>query len=154
MARAKIAHSEGLAAVTAWRESFANEDASVPVPVPGSIPGSVPGSGVVPAPALGAGTLAPGAGTLALAVRYTLPTVAERFPGATVEVRVPPYGAAQCLAGPRHTRGTPPNIVEADARPWLCLVTGSLSWADAVAAGRVHASGQRADLSELLPLAE
>src|SRR6218665_592288 len=115
MSRAKIAHSEGLPALTAWRESVANGDASVSVP--GLASGPAPGSGVVPAPAL-----RPGA--LALAVRYTLQTFADRSPGAPVEVRVPPYGAAQCVAGPRHTRGTPPNIVETDATTWLCLVTG------------------------------
>jgi len=58
----------------------------------------------------------------------------------------------QCLAGPRHTRGTPPNVVETDAETWLALATGTLRWADAVAAARVRASGERADLSPLLPL--
>ena len=90
---------------------------------------------------------------LGIAVRFTLEQLAEAAPGGTVEVRVPPYGVVQCLAGPRHTRGTPPNVVETDAETWLALAVGDRTWADAVAAGRVHASGNRADLSELLPLA-
>jgi len=90
--------------------------------------------------------------TLALAVRYTLQLLAEQAPGGTVEVRVPPHGAVQCVEGPKHTRGTPPNVIETDAATWLALATGDLAWADARAAGRVHASGQRADLDGLLPV--
>ncbi|WP_074260264.1 sterol carrier family protein [Agromyces cerinus] len=90
--------------------------------------------------------------TLALAVRYSLQVLAEEAPGGTVEVRVPPFGAVQCIEGPKHTRGTPPNVVETDVTTWLALATGRLSWADARAAGRVHASGQRADLSAVLPI--
>jgi hypothetical protein len=90
--------------------------------------------------------------TLALAVRYTLQLLAEQAPGGTVEVRVPPHGAVQCIEGPKHTRGTPPNVVETDASTWLALATGRLSWADARGAGRVHASGQRADLAAVLPV--
>jgi len=90
--------------------------------------------------------------TLATAVRFLLQVLAERAEGNTVEVRVPPFGAVQCIEGPRHTRGTPPNVVETDATTWLALATGSLVWADALAEGRVHASGQRADLSDYLPV--
>lgn len=90
---------------------------------------------------------------LAAAVRWTLEELAERHPGHSTEVRVPPFGAVQCIAGPRHTRGTPPNVVETDASTWLALVTGELGWQDAAASGRVRASGSRADLSALLPLA-
>lgn len=90
--------------------------------------------------------------TLALAVRYSLQLLAEEAPGGTVEVRVPPFGAVQCIEGPKHTRGTPPNVVETDVTTWLALATGALSWADARAAGRVHASGQRADLGDVLPI--
>lgn len=90
--------------------------------------------------------------TLALAVRYTLQLLAEQAPGGTVEVRVPPYAAVQCVEGPKHTRGTPPNVIETDAATWLALAAGDLSWGEARAAGRVHASGQRADLSEHLPV--
>lgn len=87
-----------------------------------------------------------------IAVRFTLEELAEVAPGHTVEVRVPPDGAVQAVEGPRHTRGTPPNVVETDPETWLLLVTGQLDWADAVADGRVSASGERADISALLPL--
>ena len=89
---------------------------------------------------------------LATAVRYCLEELATRAPGPSVEVRVPPFGVTQCLEGPRHTRGTPPNVVETDPQTWLQLATGRLDWAGALATGRVHASGQRADLSAVLPL--
>jgi hypothetical protein len=90
--------------------------------------------------------------TVATAVRFTLEELATRAPGRALEVRVPPYGAVQCVEGPRHTRGTPPNVVETDARTWLDLVTGQSDWATALAGGTVHASGQRATLAGLLPL--
>jgi hypothetical protein len=90
--------------------------------------------------------------TTATAVRYLLQLLAERAPGNTVEVRVPPFGATQCIPGPRHTRGTPPNVIETDPATWLALASGSLSWADGLASGAVHASGQRASLDGLLPL--
>ncbi|MFC8193702.1 sterol carrier family protein [Cellulomonas sp. NPDC057328] len=86
------------------------------------------------------------------AVRFTLEELADVAPGNAVEVRVPPDGAVQAVEGPRHTRGTPPNVVETDPATWLALATGGTTWADALAAGRVHASGERADLSALLPL--
>lgn len=89
---------------------------------------------------------------LATAVRYLLQLLDEKAPGNSVEVRVPPFGAAQVVQGPRHTRGTPPNVVEMDALTWIALATGDEAWADAVTAGRVHASGTRADLTGLLPL--
>ncbi len=85
-------------------------------------------------------------------VLYTLEELAVRHPGATCEVRVPPFGVVQALAGPRHTRGTPPNVVETDGRSWLELATGRLSWDLAVAQGRVLASGERSDLGPFLPL--
>ena len=89
---------------------------------------------------------------VATAVRYLLQLLATEAPGNTVEVRVPPHGAVQCIEGPNHTRGTPPNVVETDADTWVALATGSLSWADAVSSGRVSASGQHADLSAQLPV--
>ncbi|MHB1235092.1 MAG: sterol carrier family protein [Microbacteriaceae bacterium] len=88
----------------------------------------------------------------ALAVRYLLQVLADAAPGSSVEVRVPPYGAVQCIQGPGHSRGTPANVVESDAASWLALATGSLAWADGIETGRVHASGQRADLGACLPL--
>jgi hypothetical protein len=89
---------------------------------------------------------------LAAAVRLSLRALAADAPGRTVEVRVPPFAAVQCVDGPRHTRGTPPNVIETDPRTWLELATGELDWTTAVDAGRVSASGTRADLSRWLPL--
>jgi len=88
----------------------------------------------------------------AMAVRYLLQMLSDRAPGNTLEVRVPPYGAVQCVEGPNHTRGTPPNVVEMDAETWIALATGSLEWSAAVAANKVSASGSRASLEELLPI--
>ncbi|MGN6301197.1 MAG: sterol carrier family protein [Angustibacter sp.] len=88
----------------------------------------------------------------ATAVRWSLEEIAARAPGHTVEVRVPPFGVTQCIEGPRHTRGTPPNVVETDAATWLALVTGAITWAQARAEARVSASGERADLGGHLPL--
>ena len=90
----------------------------------------------------------------ALAVRYTLQCLAERAPGKSVEMRVPPFGAVQAVDGPGHTRGTPPNVIETDAATWLALATGAETWADAVARGAVRASGVRADVSAWLPLVQ
>ncbi|NUP02016.1 MAG: hypothetical protein HOV96_03315 [Nonomuraea sp.] len=86
------------------------------------------------------------------AVRHLLEKLAAAAPGRTVEVRVPPYAAVQAIPGPRHTRGTPPNVVETDAHTWLELALGRLTWDEAVERGSVAASGSRADLSEHLPL--
>lgn len=88
----------------------------------------------------------------ATAVRFSLEELAARAPGRSVEVRVPPFGAVQCIEGPRHTRGTPTNVVETDAETWLLLVTGRRTWEQARAAGSISASGQRSDLSAHLPL--
>jgi uncharacterized protein (TIGR03083 family) len=92
---------------------------------------------------------------LAAAVRTLTAILAGQHPGRSVEVRVPPYAAVQCGLGdpgPTHTRGTPPNVVETDPVTFLRLATGRVRWADAVAAGRVSASGLRADLSTALPV--
>lgn len=86
------------------------------------------------------------------AVRFTLEELADVAPGNAVEVRVPPDGAVQAVEGPRHTRGTPPNVVETDPQTWLQLATGTLMWDDAISEGRIRASGERADLGEWLPL--
>lgn len=86
------------------------------------------------------------------AVRALLTVLAERAPGRSVEVRVPPYGAVQCVPGPRHTRGTPANVVEMEPETWLAVASGRLDWADAITQGRVRVSGIRADLSAHLPL--
>ena len=123
VARRRIDVQEGKAALKAWLE--AAQPAS-DVPLPRTV--------------------------LATAVRYSLEEVTARAPGNSVEVRVPPFGVTQCVEGPRHTRGTPPNVIECDAATWLAMVTGQLGWAEAVGAGKVAASGLRADLSALLPL--
>ena len=85
-------------------------------------------------------------------VRFTLEELATLAPGNSVEVRVPPLGVTQCVAGPRHTRGTPPSVVETSPAVWAALVLGTCSWEQAVAAGVLDASGERSDLSTLLPL--
>lgn len=89
---------------------------------------------------------------VAITARVLAAALAVKTPGRSVELRVPPHTAVQAVDGPRHTRGTPPNVVETDAVTWLELATGRLAWADAVAAGRVSASGERADLSTYLPV--
>ncbi|MGZ4509672.1 MAG: sterol carrier family protein [Blastococcus sp.] len=89
---------------------------------------------------------------LGAAVKTSARWLAQQVPGRSVELRVPPHVAVQCVEGPRHTRGTPPNVIETDAATWLRLATGALTWDDAVAAGKVSASGNRADLSAHLPL--
>lgn len=122
-ARRRVDVKEGKAALDAWLEAARSpSDAPLPRPV------------------------------VATAVRYTLEEVTARAPGNSVEVRVPPFGVTQCVEGPRHTRGTPPNVIECDAATWLAMATGGLAWADAVEEGKVAASGLRADLSALLPL--
>ncbi len=89
---------------------------------------------------------------VALAVRGLAERLAELAPGHHVELRVPPYAAVQCVEGPRHTRGTPPNVVEVEPLAWVQLCMGELSWAEAAADGRVRTWGDRADLSAWLPL--
>ena len=89
---------------------------------------------------------------LGAAVKTTARWLAQHVPGRSVELRVPPHVAVQCIEGPRHTRGTPPNVVETDAETWLRLATGQLSWDAAVGQGSVTASGNRADLGQHLPL--
>ncbi|MCP2048061.1 UNVERIFIED_ORG: hypothetical protein J3D58_002133 [Paenarthrobacter nicotinovorans] len=134
VARRRVDISEGRAALAAWQAAV------------GSSSGEAAG---------GSGAAAgnpPSRAVIATAVRYSLEEVTARAPGNSVEVRVPPFGVTQCVEGPRHTRGTPPNVIETDADTWLGLVTGRLNWAEAVSAHKVTASGLRADLSELLPL--
>jgi hypothetical protein len=94
----------------------------------------------------------PESGVLRSAVRHLLWTLEALAPGRSVEVRVPPVAAVQCVAGPRHTRGTPPNVVETDPVTWFRLATGRVGWDEAVQSGAVRASGPRADLEPYLPL--
>jgi hypothetical protein len=90
---------------------------------------------------------------LKAATKHLLALLEQRAPGRSVEVRVPPFAAVQCVSGARHTRGTPPAVVETDPQTWIALATGDVAWADAVHKGHVRASGERSDLSEWLPLA-
>ncbi|BBY02796.1 hypothetical protein MSEO_32950 [Mycobacterium seoulense] len=96
---------------------------------------------------------APDRESLGTAVRLTARTLAAVAPGASVEVRIPPFVAVQCIAGPRHTRGTPPNVVETDPRTWLLLAAGLLSFPEARDVGAISLSGSRAgDIEHCLPL--
>lgn len=124
-ARRRIAPADGVEAVRRWA---AHESAAEP------------------------STNVPDRRTLATAVRYTLEELAACAPGRSVEVRVPPFGVTQAVAGAVHRRGTPPAVVETDAGTWLALATGRLSWHEAAAAGALRASGERCDLSAYLPL--
>jgi len=94
----------------------------------------------------------PEKGDLRSAARFLLHELARVSPGRSVEIRVVPVAAVQAVAGPRHTRGTPPNVVETDPLTWFKLATGRLAWAEAVRTGTVQASGPRSDLSAYLPL--
>jgi hypothetical protein len=96
---------------------------------------------------------APARDALATAVRLSARTLAALAPGASVEVRIPPFVAVQCVSGPKHTRGTPPNVLQTDPRTWLLLATGLLSLAEAKTAGAVTLSGSRAgEIEQWLPL--
>ena len=96
--------------------------------------------------------IAPDPRALKLVVKELAGVLAERYPGKSVEVRIPPHTAVQCVGGPRHTRGTPPNVVETDGTSFVRLAAGREHWSDLVADGRVRASGERSDLSGMLPL--
>ncbi|WP_326502768.1 sterol carrier family protein [Rothia nasimurium] len=127
--RRKITEADGLAAVVQVRQVFEgaeNEDARA------------------------AAFAALPRGVRAASVRFLLEELATLAPGNSVEVRVPPLGVTQCIAGPRHTRGTPPNVVETDPLTWCAIALGYASWQSAALA--ISASGLRADLSDYLPL--
>ncbi len=85
-------------------------------------------------------------------VKRTLALLETKAPGRAIEVRIPPYAAIQCGEGPTHTRGTPPNVIEMDADTWLALAVGTATWDAELHAGRIKASGSRADLAAYLPL--
>lgn len=95
-----------------------------------------------------------GSDDLRLLTKHLLALLVAKAPGGAVEVRVPPYAVAQCVEGTRHTRGTPPAVVETDPATWIALAVGDLAWSDAEDAARLRASGERSDLSPLLPLEE
>jgi hypothetical protein len=150
--RRRIAHDDGRAAVAAWRASRSGGSRSGAASQDRASAGEAAADGDRAGVVRDASPAVPRQ-TLATAVRYLLEELAERAPGNSVEVRVPPFGVAQCVEGPRHTRGTPPNVVETDAETWLALATGDLPWAEALASGKLSASGIRTDLGEYLPLA-
>ena len=131
--RAQIEHAAGLDAVSAWLRAERSQDRQLSDDV---------GSDALTVPRQ----------VLATAVRYALQRLVELAPGKSVEVRVPPFGAVQCVEGPGHTRGTPPNVVEMDAQTWLQLATGEVAWDAVRGSANVQASGVRADLSGLLPV--
>jgi hypothetical protein len=91
---------------------------------------------------------------LRLLTKHLLALLVSKAPGSAVEVRVPPYAVAQCVEGTRHTRGTPPAVVELDAATWIAVASGDLDWHEAEDTGRLTASGERSDLSTLLPVLE
>ena len=125
MAKRRISITEGLAAVAALREPDADR----------------------------AGATSSDNATLTTAVRFLLEDLAARIPGNSVEVRVPLFGAIQCVPGPDHRRGTPPNVVELDAQTWLAIALGEQTVEQALAEGRLIASGNRAlEFAAVLPL--
>lgn len=89
-----------------------------------------------------------------LLTKHFLAVLAERAPGNSVEVRIPPYAAAQVIPGVRHTRGTPPAVIETDAATWIALAVGEIAWTTAIDSGRIIASGERTDLTAYLPLTD
>lgn len=130
----KIPHDVGRAAIRAWQVTT-----SAPLETPAAFTTRT-------------ATPAPDRPTMATAVRYLLQQLEATAPGRALEVRVPPYGAVQCMEGPRHTRGTPPGVVEMDPDTWLALATGAMTWHESMESGLVRASGERANLEPWLPL--
>ncbi|MDR0504729.1 MAG: sterol carrier family protein [Bifidobacteriaceae bacterium] len=131
--RRRIAVADGQSAIVAWLTSLDSLDSQ--------------------ATAITNTPNQPDRAVLATATRYGLEELAARQPGNAVEVRVPPFGAVQAVRGPRHTRGTPPNVVEMSAPTWLALITGRLTWTQALSDRLVSASGSRAEeLATQLPL--
>jgi hypothetical protein len=123
------------------------------MPAPQPIPADELAAAVEPVRAWLAGEAdQPPRPVLSAAVKTAARWLAQQVPGRSVELRVPPFVAVQLVPGPRHTRGTPPNVIETDAATWLRLATGATTWADALADGAATASGNRADLSAYLPL--
>jgi hypothetical protein len=89
---------------------------------------------------------------LKLLTKELLKALVAKAPGHAVEVRVPPYGAVQCIEGPRHTRGTPGAVIELPPELWIDVALGRTTWAEARSTGKLRASGERTDLTGLLPL--
>jgi mRNA-degrading endonuclease toxin of MazEF toxin-antitoxin module len=137
VARTRIPDAEGMAAVRACIERAEGQPGQPRQP-------GQPAQPVQP--------VQPDRATQRTAVKYALQALTDRAPGYSVEVRIPPFAAVQAVAGPTHRRGTPSAVVEMDADTWLALTTGQVTWDAVRSAGRMRASGQRADLSPWLPL--
>ena len=162
--RSRQVHAHPLPCIAVPARGFDPSRALVAVNEQLTALGQAPWTGPVTGAAVGPASVAavtaarqaggtPQRAVLRAAVSYSLGLLATRAPGRTVEVRVPPVrGRTAWVPGPRHTRGTPPNVVETDPLTWLDLATGRLSWAAAMATGRLRASGQRADISSYLPV--
>jgi hypothetical protein len=86
---------------------------------------------------------------IAVAVKEILDLIKKISPGKLVELRIPPYGAIQCVAGSNHKRGTPPNTVEMSAQALIQLRSNPKMWAELVASGQISASGVASDLSSV-----
>lgn len=100
------------------------------------------------------GEAAIAAGNQPTAVRYLLQQIESNSPGGAVELRVPPFGAIQCIGGQDHRRGTPPNVVELSPENFLSLALGESTWDQLVQAGELLASGVMAtELRNLFPIA-
>ncbi|WP_158726613.1 sterol carrier family protein [Tomitella fengzijianii] len=146
-------------AVRAWLDAADGDAAGGDAAVGDAAAGGATDGGATDGGATDGGGGAPAAGgrparaVVAEAVRLSARTLEAVAPGHSVEVRVPPFVAVQCIEGPRHTRGTPPNVVETDALTWLRLASGRWTWERAVAGGAVTASGSRAaEIARWLPI--
>ena len=83
------------------------------------------------------------------AVKEILDLIKNISPGKSVELRVPPYGAIQCVAGSNHRRGTPPNTVEMSGQTLIRLINEPALWRSLCESGEIRASGLLSDLSNV-----
>ena len=86
---------------------------------------------------------------IASEVKVILDLIKKISPGKSVELRIPPYRAIQCVSGSNHKRGTPPNTVEMSAQVLIQLSSNPKMWSDLVAAGHILTSGVASDLSSV-----
>ena len=86
---------------------------------------------------------------ITVTVKEILDLIKNISPGKSVELRVPPYGAIQCVAGSNHRRGTPPNTVEMSGQTLIRLINEPALWSTLCESGEVRASGLLSDLSNL-----
>ena len=83
-------------------------------------------------------------------VKLILDLIKSISPGRSVELRIPPYGAIQCVAGGNHRRGTPPNTVEMSGPTLIKLINAPDLWTKLVSQGEISASGIASDLSSVV----